>query len=435
MAVDTARQGPADAIKASAAKPTSPYRGSMLTGLGGVAACVIASYFLREWAESGWMKTLIVLGVGAVVMVAIEIFVFRAHLSPTTGLAERPVRAPNFVRIFHKLLGLWISIGALAGGYWLLSVYAEAMYDPFKAAALWLLPGIAVASPLYIAYVDVRQHEPVDAYAQLGMLIGGTIPDDWSGILLHARSWLVKGFFLPLMFTFCNNSLAGLWGRPAPDWSHLQTVFAFAIDGLYLIDVYIAVIAYALTLRLTDSHLRSVEPTLGGWVICLICYPPFTNGVGAAYLKYDADGLYWGRIFEPFPVLYAAWGALIILAVAIYALSTVVFGLRFSNLTNRGIVSTGPYRWSKHPAYISKNLSWWMISLPFVAGAGWQVALQSSLLLGIVNLIYYLRARTEERHLMADPAYREYAAFIARHGLFAKAGMLVGVGGRKSAQS
>jgi protein-S-isoprenylcysteine O-methyltransferase Ste14 len=126
---------------------------------------------------------------------------------------------------------------------------------------------------------------------------------------------------------------------------------------------------------------------------------------------------------------------LIILAVAIYALSTVVFGLRFSNLTNRGIVSTGPYRWSKHPAYISKNLSWWMISLPFVAGAGWQVALQSSLLLGIVNLIYYLRARTEERHLMADPAYREYAAFIARHGLFAKAGMLVGVGGRKSAQS
>jgi protein-S-isoprenylcysteine O-methyltransferase Ste14 len=73
----------------------------------------------------------------------------------------------------------------------------------------------------------------------------------------------------------------------------------------------------------------------------------------------------------------------------------------------------------KHPAYLSKNLSWWMISVPFVACAGWWTAVQSCLMLGAANLIYYLRARTEERHLAADPAYRDYREFIASHGLWA----------------
>ena len=51
--------------------------------------------------------------------------------------------------------------------------------------------------------------------------------------------------------------------------------------------------------------------------------------------------------------------------------------------------------------------------MPLVAGAGWMVTIQSCLLLLGTNLIYVLRARTEERHLMQDPAYRDYAAYIA----------------------
>jgi hypothetical protein len=33
----------------------------------------------------------------------------------------------------------------------------------------------------------------------------------------------------------------------------------------------------------------------------------------------------------------------------------------------------------------------------------------------MINGVYYWRARTEERHLMADPAYRSYADWMARH--------------------
>jgi hypothetical protein len=32
-----------------------------------------------------------------------------------------------------------------------------------------------------------------------------------------------------------------------------------------------------------------------------------------------------------------------------------------------------------------------------------------------VSGVYYWRARTEERHLMADPAYQEYAAWMERN--------------------
>jgi hypothetical protein len=54
---------------------------------------------------------------------------------------------------------------------------------------------------------------------------------------------------------------------------------------------------------------------------------------------------------------------------------------------------------------------------PGWAGVG--EALRNSLLLGGVNMIYFLRARTEERHLSRDPTYVEYALWMNEHGLFA----------------
>jgi protein-S-isoprenylcysteine O-methyltransferase Ste14 len=100
-----------------------------------------------------------------------------------------------------------------------------------------------------------------------------------------------------------------------------------------------------------------------------------------------------------------------------YAWATVAFGLRFSNLTHRGILTHGPYAWTKHPAYLSKNLFWWLATLPFLATTGNPVdMIRNTALLALVSGVYYWRARTEERHLMADPIYREYAEWIERNG-------------------
>ncbi|WP_163521280.1 methyltransferase family protein, partial [Klebsiella michiganensis] len=68
----------------------------------------------------------------------------------------------------------------------------------------------------------------------------------------------------------------------------------------------------------------------------------------------------------------------------------------------------GPYAWSRHPAYLSKNLFWWLSGLPFLATTGWIEGLRNAAIMAVVSGIYYWRARTEEEHLGADPDYREY---------------------------
>jgi protein-S-isoprenylcysteine O-methyltransferase Ste14 len=90
----------------------------------------------------------------------------------------------------------------------------------------------------------------------------------------------------------------------------------------------------------------------------------------------------------------------------------VCFGLRFSNLTHRGIISRGPYAIVRHPAYAAKNFSWWCVMLPSVL---WEIWTQRSAapLLQVVGMvlmsgIYFCRAITEERHLSRDQEYRNY---------------------------
>jgi protein-S-isoprenylcysteine O-methyltransferase Ste14 len=187
---------------------------------------------------------------------------------------------------------------------------------------------------------------------------------------------------------------------------------------LYFLDVIIAVAGYTLTLKLFDTHIRSTEPTLGGWLAALACYPPFWGLVESQYLRYGS-GYTWGQWLADVPAVKLAWAIGILVLVGIYVWATVSFGIRFSNLTHRGIVTNGPYRWVKHPAYLSKNLSWWLVSVPFVVTESiWQSVVHSCALLGL-NAVYYARARTEERHLNQDPAYAAYSAWIAEHGLFA----------------
>ena len=221
------------------------------------------------------------------------------------------------------------------------------------------------------------------------------------------------------MFGFLTQDLERLWSQPLNlAFADFQQFYAFTYDALFLFDVLIATVGYLCTLKLLDGQIRSTEPTVFGWVVCLICYPPFWEIASAGYLSYERDEYYWGEALWNFPALYMVWGTIILALVGVYVAATLSFGLRFSNLTNRGIITSGPYRWVKHPAYISKNLTWWMISIPMVGS--WDMALQSSLLLVGVNVVYALRAYTEERHLARDPAYRQYQAFIAEHGLWAQ---------------
>ena len=152
----------------------------------------------------------------------------------------------------------------------------------------------------------------------------------------------------------------------AASWDNLRA-YDFLYDFIFFIDLLLATVGYAMSFRVIDTHIRTAEPTLLGWVVALFCYPPFFNLFDSST---SATAARFGSWLRAHQTLRWVWAAGILALISIYVLATVAFGVRFSNLTHRGILTNGPYRFTKHPAYVSKNISWWMVSVPFLVTDG-----------------------------------------------------------------
>jgi protein-S-isoprenylcysteine O-methyltransferase Ste14 len=189
------------------------------------------------------------------------------------------------------------------------------------------------------------------------------------------------------------------------------------INLMFVVDVAMASVGYLLTMKPLDAHIRSATPYAAGWTAALICYPPFVLMGGGAPLDYSQHTAEWNVWIGGNSALIIIYGTILVMLTAIYAWATMVFGLRFSNLTDRGILTHGPYAWTKHPAYLAKNSFWWLSSLPFLTVNGSLVdAIRNTVLLAMVSGVYYWRARTEEKHLSVNVEYRDYAAWMKLYG-------------------
>jgi isoprenylcysteine carboxyl methyltransferase (ICMT) family protein YpbQ len=342
----------------------------------------------------------------------------KVHLRPSTGL-DFSLRNYSVKRTGIKLLGLLTTLSFFSFLYILLPEYQGAFYLPYwnvlKRVALplglFLIP--------YIFYIDSKMKNPKDSYYDMGLLTLGKIDlSQLPKLKQHFLTWLVKAFFLPLMFVYFCNYLTRLKNFDMTTLNSFSSFYTLSQDFIFLLDVGVVTIGYLLSLRLFDSHVRSAEPTFFGWIIAIICYEPFWSTIGTYYLSYSHSGN-WQSWLSQSPVWFVIWGSFIIGLYSIYVWASFMFGVRFSNLTHRGIITNGPYRWTKHPAYLSKNLSWWFISVPFLAQGGPIEIVKKSCLLLALNLVYFLRAKTEEKHLGMDPTYQNYALWIQEHGFFA----------------
>lgn len=326
-------------------------------------------------------------------------------------------------RLVVKLIGLYGTLLIILLLYWLNPFYRETpraiqFYGYFFNFLKLTAPAIIILSFIYFCFIDRRQKDPYDGYWHMGCVLTGR----WrqvKGIFLkeHARVWFIKAFFIPFMFGLLIEYLKLIFSF---NWSTGITFFAIyehLLNVFYTFDVLYGVLGYLLTLRLTDTQIQSSEPTILGWLVCLACYHPFYAILGIGRLHYQS-GLTWEQWLSLNPVLFYTCGATIIGLSAVYGLATVAFGYRMSNLTYRGIITDGPYRFTKHPAYLAKVLSWWLISLPFLSLAGPLVAIKQTLALIAISFIYYLRAITEENHLANYPEYVQYANWIDENGLF-----------------
>ncbi|MDP9002430.1 MAG: isoprenylcysteine carboxyl methyltransferase [Myxococcota bacterium] len=391
-------------------------------GLNLIAIAIVlgAMYALRVNALHVANPVLFLCAALVIPIVAFDVLLLGTHRRKTTGIDWEKSSPLNWTRVVTKLSGLAATLAPLALAYWVFPEYRGAFYDPFYGLLKAFWPGLIATAILYFAFIDGHMREPRDAYWQLGRVVIGKWRDaDKATIANHYRGWLIKGFFLALFVVWLNNSTHNVinYDLSNASWQNLRA-YDFLYDFIFFIDLLLATVGYAMTFRAIDTHIRTAEPTMLGWVVALFCYEPFYSGLFAKqYIHYAGIG--FGNWLAPHPQFRWAWGIGILILITIYVLATVAFGVRFSNLTHRGILTNGPYRYTKHPAYISKNLSWWMASVPFVVHDGVLNAIQRCLALGCLNFIYFMRARTEERHLSWDPTYVAYALWVNEHGTLA----------------
>lgn len=288
----------------------------------------------------------------------------------------------------------------------------------------------------YIFLTKVVKHDSVADYSDFSSVLFRALPNflfrpgrSNNGVNFSSNDWrvmrgfIIKLFFLPLMTVFfvdqfphlvsniryINNELVSEISNGI--YSHAQfnvDFFNISVAAIFSVDVALAWCGYGISSRWLNNQSRSIESTFLGWFVCLVCYPPFQMFLGLYVTTPSESDIL--KISNEWVV--TIFTGMMVLSYLIYLLSTICLGLRFSNLSNRGIVRTGVYKYVRHPAYASKNMAWWFVMFPFIIynleASGLHVAIMQVLALMLMTWIYYLRALTEERHLSQDEGYIEY---------------------------
>lgn len=232
-------------------------------------------------------------------------------------------------------------------------------------------------------------------------------------------SWVLKLFFWPLMIIWFMDHIHKLWINiylSFLDFENLSQnlllffnkyLFIICLSIILFIDVLFFTIWYLFEAPFFKNTIKSVQPSLFWWLIALICYPPFNTWINELIWWYSSN-------FPQFSNTYIhIWlNISILILMSIYSWASFSLWLKASNLTNRGIIKKWPYKYIRHPAYITKNISWWIWWLPFIILAinnnNYTQVLFIIFSLIMWTTIYYFRAITEEKHLSDDQDYLKY---------------------------
>jgi len=319
-----------------------------------------------------------------------------------------------------RFIGLWLLVSLFALVYRFHPYYHRPFFWAFQAIVVNVYGFFCLGGFFYVWLTYRRGHRVSDDFSDPALLVLSCVRRGWQTVRVRSwspwrrywrspRVWLlvrtlgVKFFFVPLMVVFLaehigeahrlwRQPLQAYWGIEKIDW-----IMAFSYQVIFLCDTAVALVGYGFESLWLKNKTRSVDRTWLGWVVCLMCYPPF-NDVAGIYLPLTEGGNALGLSAETLLVLR---GLTLVFFLG-YVWATFALGVRFSNMSNKGIVARGPYRWIRHPAYVCKNLAWWLEKLPTMSG------FHNVLPMLAWNVVYILRGWTEERHLQADPAYRAY---------------------------
>jgi protein-S-isoprenylcysteine O-methyltransferase Ste14 len=209
----------------------------------------------------------------------------------------------------------------------------------------------------------------------------------------------VKIFFVPYLVSWVINNTFHQFNISKSFTFDLATINAWLVALFIYIDTTIFCFGYVFEFDFLKNKIKSVEPTLFGWMVCLWCYPPFNT---FSFGLFDHELIDIGHAYPAW--VLAITTCLMTILWGVFAWASVALGWKASNQTSRGVIKTGPYRYVRHPAYSAKLLVFYIQGIFFG-----QYFL--GLLIGF-TIIYVLRAWTEERHLSSDPDYIEYKELV-----------------------
>lgn len=232
-------------------------------------------------------------------------------------------------------------------------------------------------------------------------------------------AWCVKLFFAPLMiawltwhiFIMLNNIYLSyndlsLFTKDFFLFFNKHFFWLFLVIILFF-DVLVFTLWYLIEIPKLKNKIKSVDATILWWLVVLLCYPPFNT--------YTTSIIWWySKDFPTFnnEYIHIVLNISILILMWIYSWASISLWLKASNLTNRWIIKTWPYKYVRHPAYITKNIAWWIGWLPLLIWNIYvgQIKLFLIILFSLIawSLIYYLRAITEENHLSKDKDYIKY---------------------------
>jgi len=362
---------------------------------------------------------------GLVGLLAAWIVVLLAGASPTTGAAllvvgaALPMLAAEVSRVGpvrgDDMPRPWQHPAAWTLGFAVAMSPFLALFWSFWGGAYWLMACLVVAPAFTLRWVIEARRGYAWAGRALPLRLGLALLRWDHGALRRlgepARQWAIKAFFVPLYglgLSFCVWSVSEAWAAGA--WLTAAVFFGWSIDAAF------GLASYVFASDGLGAGTRSTQRAPLGWLVCLVCYPPFWFAWPefAGVLLHENK---WPTAVAGLP----GWAAAAMLAVqALYVSATVAMGLRFANLSSRGLIAHGPYRLMKHPMYFGHVTFAWMTVLVVLPLGGVAPVPATLLAAAGITLAYRLRATTEEAHLSEDPEYRRYAEWIAEHGLLAR---------------
>lgn len=338
-----------------------------------------------------------------------------AYVQNPKKINKKALNAVNKSRITSKFIVLLLQVFSVYIYAFVVTELGLAYFSVFVSDLFVLSPLVFIVVVIYVYFVDRRLLDPIDKYAKIGEMLNRKAPIDRFLLRKFLLETLVKIIFIPFMYSGFLGNLVILLNT---DWQFNTNAISLLLFNLGIsVDMLIGIFGYLFSSAIINNQIKDTDSNLLGWIYALLCYPPLVWVMRK--VNEQQDNLVWSEIVPKDTVIYWFLFLIINMTWIIYWLATFEFGMTFSNLSWRKLINTGVYRYTKHPAYIAKNIYWWLYTLPFMGvaflSAEWW---QNILGLTFVSLVYYGRAKSEERHLMKFPQYQHYCVEIDKKGIF-----------------